>query len=103
MIDNIVAAVIRHDEIYCSEEVLKDVFSEDKMVLLYRFYFEVEKAKSSIDLNARPLHSNRNINLLPDYGGMDINIGKEYLVFKKKNSNTTSNYKNLALLLVDRH
>ncbi|KAL0716252.1 hypothetical protein Bca4012_065574 [Brassica carinata] len=68
-------AVIRHDKIYCSEEVLKDVFSEDKMVLLYRFYFEVEKAKSSIDLNARPLHSNRNINLLPDYGGMDINIG----------------------------
>ncbi|KAF3608892.1 hypothetical protein DY000_02047463 [Brassica cretica] len=43
--------LIRGQEITCSTEVLHEIFDEDKMVLLYRFSFEIEKAKNSLDLN----------------------------------------------------
>ncbi|CAN6882141.1 uncharacterized protein LOC125587842 [Brassica napus] len=43
--------LIRGYEITCSTKVLHEIFDEDKMVLLYRFSFEIEKAKNSLDLN----------------------------------------------------
>lgn len=45
------ADLVRGQEIVCSEEVMNEIFDEDKMVVLYRFSFEIEKAKKSLDLN----------------------------------------------------
>ncbi|KAL0732426.1 hypothetical protein Bca4012_008635 [Brassica carinata] len=67
--------VIRHDEMVCSEEVLKEVFSEDKMVLLHRFSLEVEKAKITKDLNANPPLFNTNINVAENNAGAEFNNG----------------------------
>lgn len=43
--------MIRGTELVCSEQVLKELFDEEKMVLLYRFSLEIEKAKNGLDLN----------------------------------------------------
>ncbi|KAL0730052.1 hypothetical protein Bca4012_026145 [Brassica carinata] len=44
-------AIGRGQEIHCSDEVLNEIFSEEKIVVLYRFAFEVEKARNRLDLN----------------------------------------------------
>ncbi|KAH0879564.1 hypothetical protein HID58_066958 [Brassica napus] len=38
-------------ELVCSDEVLKEIFSEAEMVSLYRFSFEIERARNRLDLN----------------------------------------------------
>ncbi|WZZ88858.1 hypothetical protein YC2023_117437 [Brassica napus] len=43
--------MIRGNEIVCSDHVLNELFDEQKMVLLYRFSLEIEKAKTSLNLN----------------------------------------------------
>lgn len=43
--------ILRRNEITCSVEVVKEIFDEEKMVMLYRFSMEAEKAKNSVDLN----------------------------------------------------
>lgn len=35
----------------CSDRVLNEIFDEEKMILLYRFSLEIQKAKNSLDLN----------------------------------------------------
>ncbi|KAL0712698.1 hypothetical protein Bca4012_019676 [Brassica carinata] len=47
----IINDILRKNEITCSVEVVKEIFDEEKMVMLYRFSMEAEKAKNSVDLN----------------------------------------------------
>lgn len=44
-------ALVRGQEVICSAELMHEIFDEEKMVLLYRFSLEIEKAKHSLDLN----------------------------------------------------
>lgn len=46
--------MIEEDEINCSGRVLREIFSEEKLVIIYRFSLEVEKARGGIDLNVTP-------------------------------------------------
>ncbi|XP_048633938.1 uncharacterized protein LOC111215335 [Brassica napus] len=46
--------LIGRDPFVCSETVMREIFREDEMVILYRVSFEVEKARRSLDLNAHP-------------------------------------------------
>lgn len=72
------AAIGRGQEIHCSDEVLNEIFSEEKIVVLYRFAFEVEKARNRLDLNVGagdingdhvvPLHNQQNLSD-PTLGG----------------------------------
>ncbi|KAL0731984.1 hypothetical protein Bca4012_028078 [Brassica carinata] len=41
-------------EMVCSDSVMREIFNEEEMVLLYRFSFEMEKARRSLDLNVQP-------------------------------------------------
>lgn len=72
------AEIVRGQEIYCRVEVLNEIFSEEKMVVLYRFSFEIEKARNRLDLNVGagdfyrdhvvPLHNQQNV-IEPRLGG----------------------------------
>ncbi|KAL0724043.1 hypothetical protein Bca4012_038642 [Brassica carinata] len=50
--------IMKGGELICSERVGQEIFGEDKMLLLYRFSFEVEKARNCLDLNLGPNHEN---------------------------------------------
>lgn len=41
-------------EMVCSDSVMREIFNDEEMVLLYRFSFEMEKARRSLDLNVQP-------------------------------------------------
>ncbi|KAL0716909.1 hypothetical protein Bca4012_066231 [Brassica carinata] len=43
--------IIGDEEIRCSKRVLEELFNEEKMVIIFRFAMEIEKAKNSLDLN----------------------------------------------------
>ncbi|KAG2294282.1 hypothetical protein Bca52824_040951 [Brassica carinata] len=63
------------DELKCSGRVLKEIFSEEKLVLVYRYSFEIEKAKSIIDLNVRPpVDAQRNDVSVGDIGDINYNL-----------------------------
>lgn len=42
--------MIGDDEFNCSGSVVRQIFSEDKLVLLYRFSFEIERAKATFQI-----------------------------------------------------
>ncbi|KAG2307234.1 hypothetical protein Bca52824_026982 [Brassica carinata] len=41
-------------EMVCSDSVMREIFNDEEMVLLYRFSFEMEKARRSLDLDVQP-------------------------------------------------
>lgn len=45
--------MVGDDEIRCSGSVLRKLFSEEKLILVYRFAFEIEKAKTYFDHDTR--------------------------------------------------
>jgi len=46
-----VAEIIGDDEINCPRRFLEELFNQDKMVVIFCFALEVEKARNSLDLN----------------------------------------------------
>ncbi|CAN6988528.1 unnamed protein product [Brassica rapa subsp. trilocularis] len=60
--------MIRGNELLCSEQVLNEIFDEEKMVLLYRFSLEIQKAKNSLDLNLGPMVETDD-HIVPNIGG----------------------------------
>ena len=58
----------RGNELLCSEQVLNQIFDEEKMVLLYRFSLEIQKAKNSLDLNLG-LMVETDDHIVPNIGG----------------------------------
>ncbi|KAL0712696.1 hypothetical protein Bca4012_019674 [Brassica carinata] len=42
--------LIGDDEFHCCGSVLRKIFTEEKLVLVYRFSFEIEKARATFDL-----------------------------------------------------
>lgn len=56
------ADMVRGKELTCSENVMTEIFEEEKMVLLYRFSLEIGKAKNSLNLNlGTPLETDDHI------------------------------------------
>ncbi|CAN7030396.1 unnamed protein product, partial [Brassica oleracea var. botrytis] len=47
-------AMVEDDEFTCVGSVLKQLFSEEKLILVYRFSFEIEKARKNFDLLPSP-------------------------------------------------
>ncbi|CAN6868631.1 unnamed protein product [Brassica oleracea] len=47
-------SMVEDDEFTCAGSVLKQLFSEEKLILVYRFSFEIEKARKNFDLLPSP-------------------------------------------------
>lgn len=64
--------MIDEDEFNCSARVLREVFSEEKLVIIYRFSMEVDKARGRIDLNVKPPSERGTANVSESHGGSHI-------------------------------
>ncbi|KAH0879563.1 hypothetical protein HID58_066957, partial [Brassica napus] len=63
------------DEIKCNGRVLKEIFSEEKLLLIYRYSLDIEKAQTSIDLNISPtLPIGKNNIAIPDTQNNSIEV-----------------------------
>lgn len=63
--------MIRGNEIVCSDHVLNELFDEQKMVLLYCFSLEIEKAKTSLNLNLANMVETDD-HIVPNVGNADV-------------------------------
>ncbi|KAF2536523.1 hypothetical protein F2Q70_00004298 [Brassica cretica] len=72
----IVLDMIRGNEIVCSDHVLNELFDEQKMVLLYRFSLEIEKAKTSLNLNLANMVETDD-HIVPNVGNADVETHAE--------------------------
>jgi len=68
--------------------VLKEIFSEEKLLLIYRYSLDIEKAQTSIDLNISPtLPIGKNNIAIPDTqnNSIEVSISDEEI---RKNNET---------------
>ncbi|KAL0681539.1 hypothetical protein Bca4012_048386 [Brassica carinata] len=84
--------IIGDDEIKCPRRFLEELFNQDKMVVIFRFALEVEKARNSLDLNLGVVDGNGD-HIVPDIsnvnehtnmsrGAIFSQIGSEYVGYQ---------------------
>lgn len=66
------AEIVKDEDFKCSTGLMKRLFTEEQMVVCYRFLMEVEKAMNSIDLNKGPGDESGD-HIVPTYSPPDIN------------------------------
>lgn len=65
------AEIIKDEDFKCSTGLLRRLFTEEQMVVGYRFLMEVEKARNCIDLNKGPGEESGD-HIVPTYEPPDI-------------------------------
>ncbi|KAG2316173.1 hypothetical protein Bca52824_019295 [Brassica carinata] len=68
---SMVKEIIKDEDFKCSTGILRRLFTEEQMVVGYRFLMEVEKAKNSIDLNKGPGEQSGD-HIVPTYAPPEI-------------------------------